>query len=157
MEVGAGRIEETLEVKRDQTVNVACSGKNVSNWQTASYCQVLSSWWFGEGKGKRAWITKCSSRTVGDLTHNCTTAAVHSLTQKLYTYVSYFCSQGTVYCMFVWKSPTLWESWSAMCNIKKLVYYSGSSSCLFYFLGSVKEIPLHFGKYSHLLSCWEFD
>lgn len=74
----AGRMEGTLELKRHLAVSVACSGKNVGIWQKGSLCQVLSSWWFGEGKGKMAWITKCSSRTVGVLAYNCTTAAVHS-------------------------------------------------------------------------------
>lgn len=91
---GSKSMEETLELKRDLIVNEACFWGRCGNRQTASYCQVLSSWWFGEEKGKKAWVTKCSSQTVGVLTYNCTTAAVHSLVlifqQKLLTYVYFF-------------------------------------------------------------------
>ncbi len=74
VEVEAGQMKETLQLKSDLTVNEACCGKNVGNWQTASCCYVFSSQWFGEGKGKEAGVTKCSSRAAKFLTY---TAAVH--------------------------------------------------------------------------------
>lgn len=76
-------MEETLQterrLKRDLTVKRACSGKNVGNWLAASYYQGLGSWWLEERKRQSACISKCSSRAVGVLTYNCTTAAVPPL------------------------------------------------------------------------------
>ena len=90
-------------------VNGACSGKNVGNWQTASYCQVLSSWWLGEGKGKSAWATKCSSRTVGVLTHYCTTAAVRYFVLTFQHKIIHLClfSAQDKNLDVCWKLPTL--------------------------------------------------